>query len=77
MFFYKCLSFELQLDSIKILVLYAFNSLPNYKSLDWSKIKAFADDKINVTEKLKSGLGRTENIAEKGKKCLLPAFSQS
>ena len=26
------------------------NSLPNDKLLDWSKLKAFADDKINVTE---------------------------
>ena len=25
------------------------NPLPNDKSLDWSKLKAFADDKINVT----------------------------
>ena len=24
-------------------------SLPNDKSLDWSKLKAYADDKINVT----------------------------
>ena len=24
-----------------------------YKILDWSKLKAYADDKINVTEKLK------------------------
>ena len=24
-------------------------SLPNDKFLDWSKLKAFADDKINVT----------------------------
>ena len=30
-----------------------FNSLPNDKLLDWSKLKAFADDKINVIEKLK------------------------
>ena len=27
------------------------NSLPNDKILDWSKLKAFADDIINVTEK--------------------------
>ena len=32
---------------------YPFNSLPNDKILDWSKLKAFADDKINITEKLK------------------------
>ena len=30
--------------------------------LDKSKLKAFADDKINVTEKLKFVLGRVENI---------------
>ena len=26
-----------------------FNSLQNDNFLDWSKLKAFADDKINVT----------------------------
>ena len=34
------------------------NSLPNDKILDWSKLKAFADNKINVTEKLKFVLER-------------------
>ena len=29
------------------------NFLPHKKILDWSYLKAFADDKINVTEKLK------------------------
>ena len=29
-----------------------FNSLPNYNFIDWSKFNGFADDKINVTEKL-------------------------
>ena len=43
------------------------NSLPNDKILDWSKMKAFADNKKkNVTEKLKFVLGRVENIVEKG-----------
>ena len=42
------------------------NSLPNDKSLDWSKSEAFADDKINVTEKLKLILERVENIVGKG-----------
>ena len=27
-------------------------SLPHEKILDWSKLKAFADDKIKMTEKL-------------------------
>ena len=43
-----------------------FNSLPNNKFLDWSKLKAFADDKLNLAEKLKFVLGRVENILEKG-----------
>ena len=42
------------------------NSLSNNKFLDWSKLKALADNKINVTEKLKFVLGRVENILGKG-----------
>ena len=42
-----------------------FNSLPN-KFLDWSKLKAFADKKINASEKLKIAFGRVENVAGKG-----------
>ena len=42
------------------------NSLPHDKSLHWSKLKAFADDKIKVTEKLKILLERVENIVGKG-----------
>ena len=34
--------------------------------LNWSKFKAFADDKINVTEKLKLVLKRVENVVGKG-----------
>ena len=37
------------------------NSLPNNRILDSSKLKAFADDKINVTKELKLILER-ENI---------------
>ena len=51
------------------------NSLLSNKILDWSKLKAIADDKVNVTEKLKFVLGRVENIVGKGEKCWLPAFS--
>ena len=46
--------------------LLVFNSLPHNKILDWSKLKAFADDKLNATEKLKFVLGRVENIVGKG-----------
>ena len=44
----------------------SFNLLPNDKIVDWSKLKAFADDTVNVTEKLKFDLGRVENIVGKG-----------
>ena len=40
------------------------NSIPNDKFSDRSKLKAFADDKIDVIEKLKFVLGRVENIVE-------------
>ena len=40
------------------------NSIPNDKVLDWSKLKVFTNDKINVTEKLKSVFERVENIVE-------------
>ena len=42
------------------------NSLPNDKILDWSKLKGFADDKINVIQKLKFVVGLLENIVGKG-----------
>ena len=51
------------------------NTLRNDKILDWSKMKKFANDKINVNEVWKTGLGRVENIVEKGEKCWLSAFS--
>ena len=44
----------------------SFNPLPNDKFLDWSKLKAVADDKSNVAAKLKFVLGRVENIVGKG-----------
>ena len=42
-----------------------FNSLPNDNFLDRSKLKGLADDKINVSEKLKFILGMIENIVGK------------
>ena len=38
----------------------------NDKILDWSKLKGFADDKINATEKLKFAWVRIENTVGKG-----------
>ena len=62
-----------------------FSSLPNNKISDWSKFKVFADDIINVTQKLKFILERAENIVGKGEnaghqhfllfqQCFLKAF---
>ena len=42
------------------------NSLPNDTFLDWSKLIAFAEVKIDVTKKLKCALGRVENMMGKG-----------
>ena len=42
------------------------NSLRKDIILDWFKLKAFADDNINVTEELKFVLSRLENSVEKG-----------
>ena len=50
-------------------------SLPNGKISDWSKLKAFAEDKINVTEKLKVVLRRVENIVGKGENAVTSIFS--
>ena len=55
------------------------NSLPNNKFIDWSKLKAFADGKLNLADKLKFVLGRAENILGK-KKILVTSifyFSQN
>ena len=38
------------------------NSSQNDKNLHWFQLKAFADDKINVNEKLKLGFGRVKNV---------------
>ena len=43
-----------------------FNSLPNDKSLHWSKLKAFADNKINVLKMMILDFDRIENIVGKG-----------
>ena len=60
----------------------SFNSLPNNKILDRSQLKAFADNKINVTKTLKFVLGRVEKIVGKGENAgyqhllLLPQYFQ-
>ena len=44
----------------------SINSLPNDKILAWFKLKAFVENNIYVTEKLKFALGWVENIMGKG-----------
>ena len=50
------------------------NPFPNDKFLDWSKFKAFAEDEIIVTQKLKVVLGRVENIVGKGENAVYQHF---
>ena len=50
------------------------NSLTNDKNLDRSKLKAFADDNLNVNQKFKFALGRVENIVGKGENAGIQHF---
>ena len=43
-----------------------FNPLQKDKILDWFKLKAFADDKVNIAEIIISLSNRVENIVGKG-----------
>ena len=51
-----------------------FNSLPNDKILDWSKLKAFADYRIYVTKNLKFVLERVENTVGIGENAAYQHF---
>ena len=51
------------------------NPLTNNKFSDRSKLKALADDKINVTEKLDFWGGKGRKCYGKRRKCWLSAFS--
>ena len=51
-----------------------FSSLPKDNFLDWSKLKAYADDKLTLAEKMKFVLERVENIVGKGENAGYPAF---
>ena len=66
------------LDQSKILpsgnglnLYFVFNSLPSGKILEWSKLKAFAEDKITVAKTMIFVFDRVENIVEK-EKCWFP-----
>ena len=43
-----------------------FNSLPNDRILDWSKMKGFADDRIEFDKMMIFDFDRVENIVGKG-----------
>ena len=46
--------------------MWAVNSLPNNKILDWSKLKAFAVKNFNIAKTMISVCDRIENIVGKG-----------
>ena len=50
-------------------------TLPNNNFLDWTKFKAFADDKLNASKIMISLSYRVEKIVGKGENAGLPAFS--
>ena len=58
------------------------SSFTKQQVLDWFKLKAFPDDKVTVTQKLKFVLERMKKIVERGENAdwlhflLLPEFSQ-
>ena len=68
---------SIKLFQIENLCTQQVNSLPNNKILDWSNLKAFADDKMNLNEKLKVVLQRLENILGKEKMLVTNIFSYS
>ena len=57
-------------------IIYRGNALTLHQTtnLDLSKMKAFEDDKINVTQKLKFALGILENIVGKGENAVYQHF---
>ena len=54
------------LESFSAAFARGLHSLPNNKILDWSKLKVFADNTVNATQKLKFVLGGIENEVGKG-----------
>ena len=51
---------------VSVLASCIFNPLPKEKILDLSKLKVFADNKVNLTQKLKFAYGKVNNIVGKG-----------
>ena len=57
-------AFDIDIDVIFV-ILVKLNSLPNDKILHWSKLKAFADNNLNVAKLTVSVFDRAENIVGK------------
>ena len=51
-----------------------YNFLPNDKILDWTKLKAFAEDKLDITKIMNSVCDRVENIEGKKEKMLVTSI---
>ena len=49
-----------------MIMYHSYNSLPNDKILDMTKLKAFADDRINEAQMMISVFDGVENIVGKG-----------
>ena len=62
----KHLAFYFQPVHVPFWPVFFFNSLPNDKSLDMTKLKAFADNKINLAQMMISVFDRVGNIVGKG-----------
>ena len=69
-----CMIFTKKVKS-KLFLWDFINSVPSDIISDWSKLKAIADVKINVTQKLKFGSERMEKKFRKRRKCWYPTFS--
>ena len=61
----------------RLLGLYYVNPFPHDKILDKTKLKAFVDDKLNVTNLTISVFDRVENIVGKGEIARVSNFSFS
>ena len=55
---------------LKFVVWEGVNSIPNNKISDWTKLEAFADDKINAKVEMFLKTGKIH--CRKGKKCWFP-----
>ena len=64
-------------NDISVITVYIVNPLPNNKILDVTKLKAFADDKLNIDEMMISLFDRVETLREKEEMLITSIFSFS